>query len=253
MDLEHGPAACLKASIHRGLSRVRWWSPAARSSPVGSNQVWRLRDVGSLPRIQYVPQLDWVYIYLYPPGLFHWHWGNYPTTREVTLKDMDKLDWYITKSLPSGARTMYIILVMYCTHYDEPRGDFLWRWHWCQADMVGGRSCSLLRHFCSFHPEHVVTSNVVSPSSVNVCVRVRIYLRLCACVCEWGTCACMCVCENMYVYVNMYSVSEATVNNMGKHTTWIHHNWSCNHKEKHSKSKTVCAYITKNIVPLNTN
>ena len=39
-------------SIHRGYSSVRWWSPAARASPIGSNQEWRLHCVGSLPIIQ---------------------------------------------------------------------------------------------------------------------------------------------------------------------------------------------------------
>ena len=39
-------------SIHHGYSSVRWWYLAAKASPIGSNQVWRLRDVGSLPRIE---------------------------------------------------------------------------------------------------------------------------------------------------------------------------------------------------------
>ena len=45
------PRSRHEPSIHHGLSSVRRRSPAARAYPIGSNQVWRLRDVGSLPRI----------------------------------------------------------------------------------------------------------------------------------------------------------------------------------------------------------
>ena len=44
------PRSMHEPSIHRDKSSVRWWSPAARTSPIGSSQVWRLHDVGLLPR-----------------------------------------------------------------------------------------------------------------------------------------------------------------------------------------------------------
>ena len=45
------PRSLHEPSIHRGQSSVRWWSPAVRASPIGSNQVWRLCDVDTLARI----------------------------------------------------------------------------------------------------------------------------------------------------------------------------------------------------------
>ena len=49
-------------SIHciRDKSSVRWWSPAARTSPIGSNQVWRLCEVGLLLRIWAKSALLWI-------------------------------------------------------------------------------------------------------------------------------------------------------------------------------------------------
>ena len=45
------PRSLYEPSIHHGLSSMRWWSSVATVSPIGTNEVWHLRDVGSLPRI----------------------------------------------------------------------------------------------------------------------------------------------------------------------------------------------------------
>ena len=59
------------------------------------------------------------FIYPYPSGLLHWHWGNYcPSVSEVTLKNMGKIGLYLTTT-KHKAWTMCIILVMLHkgTHY----------------------------------------------------------------------------------------------------------------------------------------
>ena len=52
VGLAHGPAACMNHQFTVASPSVRWWSPAARALSIGSNQVWCLCDIGSLPRIK---------------------------------------------------------------------------------------------------------------------------------------------------------------------------------------------------------
>ena len=97
------PPGMHEPSIHSGWSSVRWWSPVARASPIGSNQIWHLCDVRLLPIISevlcqkqvsmarisnYIPQILWdvnfLSVPLIPPLAQH---SSYTSKAHFTDKD----------------------------------------------------------------------------------------------------------------------------------------------------------------------
>ena len=98
-----GTMCCLKCPASHGM--YTWLSLALFSC-----NIW-CYDLSVLNGLE-------CFIYLHSSGLFSWHWGNKecPTPRDVTLKDMDKINHYSTTPKYNRAQShapWYLILGKY--------------------------------------------------------------------------------------------------------------------------------------------